>query len=75
MRSNSVLIDVCNGPLNEVTTVDAAKIISRQAINDCAHNANKRKMLYDLETCQTLESVQQFMFNAMLKFQGHQVIK
>jgi len=72
---SSVLLDLCNGPLAEATNIDDAKFLCKEAINSCTHTVDKRKMLYELDRCKTLAKVQQYMVNAMLKYQGMGTIK
>jgi hypothetical protein len=64
-----------SGSLNSAESVDALRANCVKEINDSnCIPVDKRKMIRNLEMLQTVESIQQFIFNAYLKFNGMGII-
>jgi len=63
-----VLVDLCNGPLNDATSLEEGQELCRAAIVACNYHADKYRMITEVNRAPTLERLQFYMYNAMLKY-------
>ena len=70
-----VLKELCNGPLADATDLEEAKQLVLAAIEPTKiPQRDKKRLIFTVQQCTSLTSLQSYCYNAMLKFNGQGVI-